>query len=197
MQAVCNECGGAGLSIAHKCPKCHGQKVVTEHAELHVDIEPGADEGETYVFEGESDEGPEPDIEAGDVIVRINSDTSRGSGQFRRRGSHLYLTRHIALPDALLGFESTLQHMDGHNFTVRRTGVTQPGMIVTVPGQGMPITGSHDKKGNLYIEYELVLPDRVEGDFKTVLEKVWNRKALRDDKSGSASATSHQKHEEL
>lgn len=194
MQAVCNVCGGAGLSIAHKCSKCKGEKVITEHAELHVDIEAGADEGETYTFEGESDEGPDPDIEAGDVIVKINSESARSSGQFRRRGSHLYLTRHLSLADALLGFESTLQHMDGHNFTVRRGGVTQSGMVVTVPGEGMPVTGTHDKKGNLYIEYELVLPDRVEGDFKTVMEKVFRRKAIRGD---GKDAQSNHAHEEL
>lgn len=28
----------------------------------------------------------------------------------------------------------------------------------------MPIRGAVGKKGNLYVEYELVLPERVEGD---------------------------------
>lgn len=190
---MCNVCGGQGLQIKHKCPKCNGEKVVNEHAELHVEIQPGADEGETYVFEGESDEGPETDVEAGDVIVKINSDVSRSSDHFRRRGSHLYLTRHLPLPDALLGFENTFTHMDGHNFTIRREGVTQAGMVITVPGEGMPIVGSHDKKGNLYVEYELVLPDKVEGDLKLVLEKVFGRKALR---SGDGHA-GKPKHEEL
>ncbi|CAO1633352.1 unnamed protein product [Sympodiomycopsis kandeliae] len=188
MQAVCNECGGQGLLVAHKCAKCNGDKVITEHAELAVDIEPGASEGETYIFEGESDEGPEPDIEAGDVIVTVSSDSARNSGGFRRRGSHLYLSKHLSLPDALLGFEKTFKHMDGHEFTIRRTGVTQNGMVITVPNQGMPIKGNDS--GNLYVEYEIVLPDKVEGDFKEVLEKVFNRKAVRDEDHT-------QRHEEL
>lgn len=57
--------------IAHACPTCGGQKLITEKTELEVDIPPGAEEGETFVFEGESDEGVDLDVEAGDVVVKV------------------------------------------------------------------------------------------------------------------------------
>lgn len=164
MQTVCSVCGGAGIHIAHKCPVCSGDKLIVEKAELEVEIEPGTEEGEMYVFEGEADEVTEMDAEAGDVFVRINADRSPGGSLFRRRASHLYLTRSLPLSDALLGFEDTITHMDDRNITIRREGVTQNGWVGTVVGEGMPIRGSN-KKGNLYVEYQLVLPDKVEGDF--------------------------------
>lgn len=54
--------------------------------------------------------------------------------------------------------------MDGRNISLLRTGVTQTGWVGTIEGEGMPIRGAVGKKGNLYVEYELVLPERVEGD---------------------------------
>lgn len=96
-------------------------------------------------------------------LPRFSSDRSHPS-LFRRRSSHLYLTRTLTLPDALLGFQDSFQHMDGRNVSLVRTGVTQTGWVGTIQGEGMPIRGSAGKKGNLYVEYELVLPERVEGD---------------------------------
>lgn len=108
------------------------------------------------------------------LIYSHSSDPS--SSTFRRRASHLYVTRTLSLPDALLGFVDVFPHMDGHNVTIARIKrVTQAGQVVTVKGEGMPIRGS-DRRGNLYVEYELVLPDRVEGALRTVLQTVWDHK---------------------
>lgn len=173
-QVVCNACGGHGNKIAHACSLCGGAKVINEKAEIEVEIPPGAEEGEVFNFEGESDESVDLDVEAGDVIVKITSDPS--SSLFRRRATHLYTTRTLALPDALLGFKDVFPHMDGHNVTVSRLGgVTQPGHVVVVKGGGMPVRGAEGKHGNLYVEYQVVLPDKVEGDLRTVLNRVWNR----------------------
>ncbi|PWN20146.1 hypothetical protein BCV69DRAFT_283683 [Microstroma glucosiphilum] len=190
MQTVCNICSGTGIQITHKCSKCNGQKLILEKAELEVEIDPGTEEGEVYVFEGEADEEVDSGIEAGDIIVRVNSDRSHPS-LFRRRSSHLYLTRTLTLPDALLGFTDSFQHMDGRNITLSRTGVTQTGWVGTIEGEGMPIRSSKGKRGNLYVEYELVLPERVEGDMLKVLEKAFGRKALKATTGGAHT------HEEL
>lgn len=75
------------------------------------------------------------------------------------------------MDDALLGFEQNITHFDGHHVTLKRTGVTQPGYVQTIEGEGMPLFGStgniEGKFGNLYVEYEVVLPQRVTGDFRT------------------------------
>jgi DnaJ-related protein SCJ1 len=78
------------------------------------------------------------------------------------------------LSQALLGFEHKLTHLDGHNITLGRKGVTQPGTSNSSPlhrsadppcvgfvhvmkGEGMPVFGS-DLHGDLYVEYKVVLP---------------------------------------
>ena len=80
-----------------------------------------------------------------------------------------------AFSQALLGFEHKLTHLDGHNITLSRKGVTQPGtlnppvctgleltsshtgFVEVVKGEGMPIFGGN-AHGNLYVEYKVVLP---------------------------------------
>lgn len=190
-QVTCDACAGQGRVIKHQCPKCQGGKVVVEQVELDVEILPGMHEGEELVYEAEADEGP--DFDAGDVLVKVQSKAQRGD--FRRRDKHLYTTVPISLADAVLGFERNVTHLDGSIVTLRREGVTQPNYVATLEGQGMPL--HHDASrdngathGNLYVEYSLVLPDRVEGDLLKAFEKIFKRQAT------TAQTQSH-KHEEL
>ena len=85
-------------------------------------------------------------------------------GTFRRRDTHLYTTHAISLGDALLGFEHALAHFD-HVLPLRRTGVTQPGYTHIIHGEGMP-RREQEGKGDLFVEYSVIFPDRVEGDLQ-------------------------------
>ena len=83
-------------------------------------------------------------------------------------------TSNQASSQALLGFDHKLTHLDGHNITLSRKGVTQPGrwnppvragwcssartgFVDVIRGEGMPVFGS-GSHGNLYIEYKVILP---------------------------------------
>jgi len=97
-------------------------------------------EGHEVVFEGEADESP--DWEAGDVVLRVRS--KKEMGAWRRKETSLYWKESIGIdevrlvkfspwtelnsrPQALLGFERNLTHLDGRTLTLERKGVTQPG----------------------------------------------------------------------
>ncbi|EPQ31870.1 uncharacterized protein PFL1_00069 [Pseudozyma flocculosa PF-1] len=187
-QMTCDVCGGGGTTIAKKCHKCKGAKILREKATVDVEVERGATEGKEYIIEGESDEGP--DFEAGDIIVRVSSNTEKG--KFRRQDSSLYTTMPISLSEALLGFHRNITHLDGRTFTVRRDGVTQPGFVSTVDDEGMPIAGTmigdvSDEAsrlgrdmifGKLYIEWEVVLPESVDGKLRDSLETLFGKPDL-------------------
>lgn len=70
------------------------------------------------------------------------------------------------MDDALLGFERNLTHFDDHIITLKRDGVTQPGFIDTIKDEGMPLREDSDRSGNLYVEYNVILPDRIDGDLR-------------------------------
>ncbi|KAJ7773235.1 hypothetical protein B0H16DRAFT_1304596 [Mycena metata] len=152
-QVTCNDCGGRGKIIAKICPHCNGNKVVDHTAHFTLEILPGMPEGHEVVFEGESDESP--DWEAGDVVLRVRSRKSKGG--WRRKESSLYWRETIGVDEALLGFDRNLTHLDGHIVRLQRKGVTQPGFVQTIEGEGMP----HFERptfGDLYVEYNVVLP---------------------------------------
>jgi len=139
-QVTCNECQGRGKVIKKACPHCQGSKVVDHTAHYTLDITAGMPEGHEVVFEGEADESP--DWEAGDVVLRVRS--KKEMGAWRRKETSLYWKESIGIdevrlvkfspwtelnsrPQALLGFERNLTHLDGRTLTLERKGVTQPG----------------------------------------------------------------------
>ena len=140
-QVTCNDCAGRGKIVKKVCPHCRGFKILDHTAHFTLEVEKGCPEGHEVVFEGEADESP--DWEAGDVVLRVRS--RKDQGGFKRKETSLYWTETIGVdevgdlvvdgcslfdqapPQALLGFEHKLTHLDGHNITLSRKGVTQPG----------------------------------------------------------------------
>ncbi|KAF9468107.1 hypothetical protein BDZ94DRAFT_1247201 [Collybia nuda] len=152
-QVTCSDCGGRGTTIKKKCPHCSGNKIVDHTARYTLDITPGMPEGHEVVFEGEADESP--DYDAGDIIIRVKSRKEKGG--WRRKESSLYWKETIGIDEALLGFDRNLTHLDGHQVQLIRKGVTQPGFVQTIKGEGMPEYGSSGH-GDLFVEYNVVLP---------------------------------------
>ncbi|KAK7051002.1 DnaJ-related protein scj1 [Paramarasmius palmivorus] len=153
-QVTCNECGGRGKVIVKNCPHCGGGKVVDHTATYTLEVASGMPEGHEVVFEGEGDESP--DWEAGDVILRVRS--RRDKGGWRRKETSLYWRETIGIDEALLGFDRNLTHLDGHVVRLHRKGVTQPGFVQTIEGEGMPLFENSNLHGDLYVEYNVVLP---------------------------------------
>ncbi|KAG8213021.1 hypothetical protein J3R82DRAFT_11413 [Butyriboletus roseoflavus] len=160
-QTTCNECGGRGTVIVKKCPHCNGDKVIEHTQHYTLDIEPGMPEGHDVLFDGEGDESP--DWEPGDVILRVRS--KKEEGGWRRKESTLYWRETIGIDEALLGFTRNITHLDGHVVEIDRTGVTQPGYVQMLEEEGMPLFEQYGH-GNLYIEYNVVLPVELGSDVR-------------------------------
>lgn len=62
---------------------------------------------------------------------------------------------------ALLGFTRNLTHLDGHVVSLVRKGVTQPGFVQTIKGEGMPLFNHPIAHGDLFVEYNVVLPTQL------------------------------------
>lgn len=169
MQIQCDQCGGRGKTISHKCPHCNGHRTVEEVNNLTLDIDRGSPDGHEELFEGEGNEAP--GVDAGDVILRIRI-KKQFDGGFRRLGDNLYWKDVLTLDEALLGFSRKVTHLDGHDLKFGRTAVTQPGFVEMIEGEGMPRHQSLGY-GNLFIEFSVVLPLEVSGPFRSNLEKLF------------------------
>jgi DnaJ-related protein SCJ1 len=196
VQQHCDKCGGKGKSYKHKCPVCQGTRVVRKVNTFQLDIEKGSPVGHQIRYENDADESP--DWEAGDLIVTLiekdpsldlDNDLKVDGTFFRRRGDDLYWREMLSLREAWMGdWTRNLTHLDGHVVQLKRERghVVQPGTVETVKGEGMPIWHQDGdsvyhktKYGNLMVEYQVVLPDKMEKgmekDFWSLWEK-WRKK---------------------
>ena len=67
---------------------------------------------------------------------------------FKRNRDTLSMKLAIPLRAALLGFETAFKHLDGHSVHVKRSGVTKPGQVLRIKGEGMPKHGTPSEFGD-------------------------------------------------
>lgn len=152
----CSQCHGTGKKIAAVCPVCRGRKLLRGLTKISVDVEAGTPESHCITYDLEADQ--QPGQVPGDVVVSVYSVPHP---QFSRHGMDLHLTVRISLAEALLGFEKTIRHLDGHVVELFSTGVTQHLQEERIRGEGMPRLHVPSEKGDLLVRYEVVLPERL------------------------------------
>jgi DnaJ-related protein SCJ1 len=191
MTRPCDACGGRGETIKHKCPHCHGRRVVRKTTLVDVKIERGVARGERLVYENEADESPE--WVAGDLVVHLaekppsmaDNEKRQDGAFFRRKGDDLYWTEVLSLREAWMGdWTRNLTHLDDHVVRLGRPRgeIVQPGLVEAVPGEGMPkwhedgesVYHKHEF-GNLYVTYEVILPDQMEGSMQNEFWDLWEK----------------------
>jgi len=191
IQRPCDACGGRGEQIKHKCPHCRGQKVIRKATPVDLTVGRGAAVGQTVVYDGEADESP--DWVAGDLVIHLGEKQPSMSDNhdrldgvfFRRKGNDLYWTEVLSLREAWMGdWTRNLTHLDGHIARLgrQRGEVVQPGHIDTLPGEGMPIWDEDGDSvyhkhefGNLYVTYEVILPDQMEDKIQNEFWDLWEK----------------------
>ena len=143
------------------CEECPNVKLVRETDVLHVAVEPGMVDGQEISFFEEGE--PLVDGEPGDLIFVIR--TQPHPRFTRAPNAHdLHVVQTISLTQALVGFSTELEHLDGHKVGLKAEGVTRPGQVVKIGGEGMPVFEKGGKKGDLYVKYVVAFPTKVSAE---------------------------------
>jgi len=169
----CNTCNGRGMRVQLRqigpgmvqqmqsvCPDCRGVgkiiKVKKERKILEVHVEKGMRNGQKITFHGEADRFP--GTTPGDIVFVIQE---KEHSVFQRKGSNLILEKHISLPEALCGFETVVNHLDGRKLWIKtKPGeVIKPNQFKAVAGEGMPTHGNPFVKGQLVILFKVDFPE--------------------------------------
>lgn len=166
MEQICGHCKGKGTHVAHMCPVCRGKAVMSGETALSVDIEEGLPEGHVLKYELEADQTPGQ--VPGDVLLTV---TTAPHAVFTREGNDLYMNVTITLKEALLGFEKAFAHLDGHEVTLQRSGVTQYAQQVRIAGEGMPRHHVPSEHGDLYVTFNVELPQSLTPEQRELFEK--------------------------
>ncbi|RAL68464.1 hypothetical protein DID88_007192 [Monilinia fructigena] len=156
-RVVCDTCSGVGKIYKEKdkCKKCKGKRTTKEQKSLELYIPRGARNGERIILEGEADQVP--DQTPGDIVFTLEE---KDHETFQRAGDDLSADLKITLAEALTGFSRViLKHLDGRGISINHPPgkVLEPGQILKVDGEGMPLKRS-DSKGDLYLIVKIEFP---------------------------------------
>ncbi|ETV96692.1 hypothetical protein H310_10010 [Aphanomyces invadans] len=176
VQSVCPDCRGQGKSIreSDRCKVCRGNKVTKERKVLEVHIEKGMRNGQRITFSGEADQSP--GTIPGDIIFVVQE---KEHAVFQRKGGNLIFEKKISLVEALTGFETIVEHLDGRHLHVKSVPgeVIKPNQFKAIQGEGMPQHGNPFVKGQLVILFKVEFPTRLNVDQTRVLLSVFQRPA--------------------
>lgn len=132
---------------------------------LIVQVLPGWKAGTTATFMNEGDQ--KPDSISADVIITI------------RDKEHKYFTRDaqnnliynckLSLKDALICSFIDIPTIDGKTVRIKHDGVIRPGMKTILEGYGLPIPHQANKRADLIITYEIILPQHLSTEQRKVI----------------------------
>eukprot|EP00401_Gymnodinium_catenatum_P027683 CAMPEP_0117623376 /NCGR_PEP_ID=MMETSP0784-20121206/88615_1 /TAXON_ID=39447 /ORGANISM="" /LENGTH=453 /DNA_ID=CAMNT_0005427325 /DNA_START=71 /DNA_END=1428 /DNA_ORIENTATION=+ len=128
--------------------RCRQQAV-----KLDVQVEPGMAAGDTIVFKGMGEHKPK--MIPGDVIMKIKQ---RPHPVFERAGNNLNMEVKLTLKEAILGWERTIEHLDGRKIVLTNSAVTKPMEVLRVHEEGMPSRGDPTARGDLFVKCIIKMP---------------------------------------
>ncbi|HHX45275.1 MAG TPA: J domain-containing protein [Chloroflexi bacterium] len=128
----------------------------TDQRRLEVKVPPGVQTGSRVRVAGEGQRGfggGRP----GDLYLVI---TVSEHPVYRREGADLYMTHPVDLYTMVLGGETTVPTLKGR-VALRIPPETKAGRVFRLRGQGMPHLRNPSQYGDLYVEVQPVIPDRL------------------------------------
>lgn len=146
-----SRCVARGKRYKERCQACPDGPTVQDVIPITVDILPGMTHGQELTFEEHADEaiGHVP----GDLIIVLRQTPHP---HFVRDGDDLKLRLGIDLADALVGFESTVKHVDGHDVVIKSNDVIDCDFVKVIESEGMPTESGGF--GDLIVTFEIAFP---------------------------------------
>ena len=127
---------------------------------LEEKIPPGVDDGARIRIAGQG-------LQGGHLYLRVHV---LPDPHFTREGTTLRTRVEVPLATAILGGEVHVPTPDGRQLLLRIPPGTENGRTFRLRGQGMPVVGQPDKRGDLYAEVSVVLPTHLNAEQRRLFE---------------------------
>ncbi|XP_072780430.1 dnaJ homolog subfamily B member 13 isoform X3 [Taeniopygia guttata] len=139
-----------------------GCKILTIH------VQPGWQRGTRITFEKEGDQGP--NIIPADITFVVQE---KLHPRFKRIDNNLHFVAGISLAKALTGCTLDIKMLDGRLLNVPINDIVDsPTSYKMVPGEGMPLAQDPQRKGDLYIYFDIFFPRTLSPQVKTLLKSI-------------------------
>jgi molecular chaperone DnaJ len=161
--APCPQCRGSGRQKTSTCSRCGGSGEALRSRRIHVKIPRGVKTGSKVRIAGEGGLGVHGGSNA-DLILNL---TVEPHPFFRREDDDLHCEVPVTFPEAALGAEITVPTLNGRKKLKVPPG-TRSGQRLRLRGQGAPRL--HGGAGDLYVEIQIVVPERLTHEQKQLVE---------------------------
>jgi curved DNA-binding protein len=138
-----------------------------ENEKLRVTTKPGAYTDQQLRIKSKGAKGSN-EANRGDLFVRIRV---RENPKTIRKGDDLYQTVNVNLYDAILGNEMIVQTVSG-KFKIKIDPGTQNGKTIRLKGKGMPIYEKPTFFGDLYLQIQVQIPEKLTDKQKALFEEL-------------------------
>ncbi|MBQ0076994.1 MAG: molecular chaperone DnaJ [Bacteroidales bacterium] len=177
VQEECPTCHGEGKVIRNKCPHCQGEGVVRDEEIVTIKIPAGVSGGMQIPIEGKGNAAPRGGV-PGDLLVLIEEEEHPS---LVRDGNDLVYNLLLDMPTAVLGGQVKIPTLSG-DVKITITPGTQPGKVLRMRGKGLPIIDQYARQygtGDLLINVGVYIPERLNKDEKTLIEKLQDSENVR------------------
>jgi curved DNA-binding protein len=127
-----------------------------DNEKIRIKIKPGAYDGQILRIKGKGAKGSQPSNN-GDLLIKIKV---LPHPVFERVGNDLKMTHQISLFDAVLGGKTVVETLNG-KIKIDIPEGTQNNKILRIKGKGMPVYGKTGEYGDLLIQLQVVIPEKL------------------------------------
>ncbi len=181
-ESVCDMCHGTGTIIEDPCPTCHGSRVVKVNRKITVNVPAGVDNGNIIPLRGQGNPGLNGGP-AGDLLIVIRVKQSR---TFTRKGTSIFIDKHIDMAQAAMGCEIKVPTVDGEVTTKVQPG-TQSGTLLRLKGKGVPnIQSRNGARGDQYVNILVDIPKSLNERQKAALTEYLEASGISADGTGKS-----------
>lgn len=164
-ETVCDVCHGEGEVITEPCETCRGRGRVRTKRKINVNIPKGVDSNNVIPLRGQGNAGynggPSGDVH---LVIQV-----RPSRTFVRKGSNVFIDKHIDIAQAALGMETRVPTVDGE-VSYNIPAGTQSGTVFRLKGKGVPIVNSkNDQRGDQFVNVIVDTPQKLNEEQKQAL----------------------------
>lgn len=166
--STCPRCSGQGKVISDPCNTCHGRGMVEKKRTVVVSFPPGIDTGQRLRVPGQGMPGPNG-AAAGDLYVDVEVEEDE---RFQRDGHDLVVRQDMRFAEAVLGAERSVELPDGSSVKFAVPAGTQPGTVISIKGNGMPVVNQRGARGSLHIVVGVSVPKKLNRKARKLLEQL-------------------------
>lgn len=167
-KTTCSNCSGTGKIFKRRCTTCNGKGKIKQNRTITVSIPAGIDTGNRLRVPGKGEAGTNGGV-AGDLYLEFQVASHEF---FQREGNDIYLTVPITITDAILGCKKDIRTLNSVVTLSVKPG-TNTGDKQRIKGKGIDNKAT-GVKGDMYLVFEVVLPDKLSREQKDLFERLQN-----------------------